>query len=116
MKMIKPHGFIIDFIGIFNKLENALAFDSDEVNAVVKDLALLKECFVKKLTEEAQEYFDRFHGAFDQLVGGLIKSNTFVTKKKERYFLNFIIEIEMLYEIISPDAFLRPYIDKYTQP
>ena len=23
-------------------------------------------------------------------------------------------EIEMLYEIISPDAFLRPYIDDYT--
>ena len=22
-------------------------------------------------------------------------------------------EIEMLYEIISPDAFLRPFIDKY---
>ena len=38
----KPHGFVLDFVGIFDKLEKALAFDSDEINAIVKDLGLLK--------------------------------------------------------------------------
>ena len=40
--MVKPHGFVLDFVGIFDKLEKALAFDSDEINAIVKDLGLLK--------------------------------------------------------------------------
>ena len=40
--MVKPHGFVLDFVGIFDKLEKALAFDSDEINAIVKDLELLK--------------------------------------------------------------------------
>ena len=29
-EMVKPHGFVLDFVGIFDKLEKALAFDSDE--------------------------------------------------------------------------------------
>ena len=33
---------MLDFVGIFDKLEKALAFDSDEINAIVKDLGLLK--------------------------------------------------------------------------
>jgi type I restriction enzyme, R subunit len=41
-EMVKPHGFVLDFVGIFDKLEKALAFDSDEINAIVKDLGLLK--------------------------------------------------------------------------
>jgi type I restriction enzyme, R subunit len=39
--MVKPHGFVLDFVGIFDKLERALAFDSDEINAIVKDIGLL---------------------------------------------------------------------------
>ena len=34
-EMVKPHGFVLDFVGIFDKLEKALAFDSDEINAIV---------------------------------------------------------------------------------
>ena len=44
-EMVKPHGFVLDFVGIFDKLEKALAFDSDEINAIVKDLKLLKVLF-----------------------------------------------------------------------
>ena len=44
-EMVKPHGFVLDFVGIFDKLERALAFDSDEVDAIIKDLGLLKALF-----------------------------------------------------------------------
>jgi len=27
-EMVKPHGFVLDFVGIFDKLEKALSFDS----------------------------------------------------------------------------------------
>jgi len=112
MKMRKPHGFVLDFVGIFDKLEEALSFDSDEVNAVVKDLFLLKNRFVKKLTREAKPYFALVVRAFDdQLAGMLIEY--FRDEQKQKTFFKLYNEIEMLYEIISPDAFLRPYINDY---
>ncbi len=52
-EMVKPHGFVLDFVGIFDKLEKALAFDSDEVNAIVKDLGLLKQLFKNKMESES---------------------------------------------------------------
>ena len=51
--MVKPHGFVLDFVGIFDKLEKALAFDSDEINAIVKDLGLLKQLFKAKMESKA---------------------------------------------------------------
>ncbi len=113
MKMVKPHGFVLDFVGIFDKLEKALSFDSDEVNAVVKDLELLKKRFVEKLTEDAKPYFELLVGPFDDRLAGILIEH-FRDEEKRKAFFNLYNEIEMLYEIISPDAFLRPYVDDYT--
>src|SRR5262245_18748939 len=55
-EMVKPHGFVLDFVGIFEKLEKALAFDSDEINAVVKDINLLKDLFKSKMEKVAPAY------------------------------------------------------------
>ena len=52
-EMVKPHGFVLDFVGIFDKLEKALAFDSDEINAIVKDLGLLKAALQVKMETKA---------------------------------------------------------------
>lgn len=112
MKMMKPHGFVLDFVGIFDKLEKALSFDSDEVNAIVKDLALLKDKFVEKLTKDSEKYFKLLVGPFDdRLAGELIEY--FRDEEKRKAFFKLFNEIEMLYEIISPDPFLRPYINEY---
>lgn len=112
MKMVKPHGFVLDFVGIFNKLEKALAFDSDEVGAIVKDLALLKDRFVEKLNIESKPYFKLIVGPFDDRLAGILIEH-FRDDEKRKAFFKLYNEIEMLYEIISPDAFLRPYIDQY---
>ena len=112
MKMTKPHGFVLDFVGIFDKLEKALSFDSDEVNAIVKDLSLLKKRFESKLNDEAQKYMRLLAGPFDdRLAGALIEH--FRDEEERKAFFKLYNEIEMLYEIISPDAFLRPYVDEY---
>jgi len=112
MKMEKPHGFVLDFVGIFDKLEKALSFDSDEVNAIVKDLSLLKQRFEDKLTNEAKPYFDLLVGPFDDRLAGILIEH-FRDEEKRKAFFKLYNEIEMLYEIISPDAFLRPFVDKY---
>ena len=111
-EMVKPHGFVLDFVGIFDKLEKALAFDSEEINAIVKDIALLKGLFKNKMEQKVPAYLQLIGGRFDDRdVDGLIEHFRDPERRKE--FFKEYKEVEMLYEIISPDAFLRPYIDTY---
>ncbi len=111
-EMVKPHGFVLDFVGIFDKLEKALAFDSDEINAIVKDLKLLKLLFKNKMESRAPEYLGLIERNFnDKDVDTLIEH--FRDPERRKAFFKEYKEIEMLYEIISPDAFLRPFMDDY---
>nr|WP_290664916.1 HsdR family type I site-specific deoxyribonuclease [Ignavibacterium sp.] len=108
----KPFGLVIDFIGIFDKLEKALAFDSDDVKSVIKDLVLLKDLFKKDFENIAPKYLGLIKPPYtDKEVDKLIEH--FKSKSKRKEFFKFYKEVEMLYEIISPDAFLRPYIENY---
>ena len=111
-EMVKPHGFVLDFVGIFDKLEKALAFDSDEINAIVKDLTLLKALFKNTMEQKAPEYLGLITHSFnDKDVDSLIEHFRAPERRKE--FFREYKEIEMLYEIISPDAFLRPFMETY---
>ena len=113
LEMVKPHGFVLDFVGIFENLEKALAFDSDEINAIVKDIQLLKYLFQSKIEKDVPPYLELIkHGFNDKDTDNLI--SYFRDKSKRKEFFKLFKEIEMLYEIISPDKFLRPYIDTYT--
>lgn len=112
-EMVKPHGFVLDFVGIFDKLEKALAFDSKEINAIVKDLKLLKVLFQQKMETKAPAYLRLIERNFnDKDIDNLIEHFRDPARRKE--FFKEYKEIEMLYEIISPDAFLRPFIDDFT--
>ena len=111
-EMVKPHGFVLDFVGVFDKLEKALAFDSEEINAIVKDLKLLKVLFKNKMESKAPEVPGLIARNFDDKdVDTLIEH--FRDPERRKAFFKEYKEIEMLYEIISPDAFLRPFISDY---
>lgn len=111
-EMVKPHGFVLDFVGIFENLEKALAFDSDEINAIVKDIQLLKHLFKVKMEKDVPPYLLLIKYNFnDKDTDNLI--DHFRDKSKRKEFFKMYKEIEMLYEIISPDKFLRSYIDTY---
>ncbi|MCX6868314.1 MAG: type I restriction endonuclease subunit R, partial [Verrucomicrobia bacterium] len=112
-EMVKPHGFVLDFVGIFDKLEKALAFDSEEINAIVKDIGLLKALFKAKMHDKVPGWLKLITQDFnDKDVDDLIEH--FRDKDRRKEFFKEYKEIEMLYEIISPDAYLRPYIEDYT--
>ena len=112
LEMVKPHGFVLDFVGIFDNLEKALAFDSEEVDAIVKDLALLKGLFQSKMEQRASVYLGLLQSNFDDRdVERLIEH--FRDPERRKAFFREFKEIEMLYEIISPDAFLRPFMEAY---
>jgi type I restriction enzyme R subunit len=109
---VKPHGFVLDFVGIFENLEKALAFDSEEINAIVKDIVLLKHLFKAKMEKEVPPYLKLITQDFnDKDTDTLI--DHFRDKSERKEFFKLYKEVEMLYEIISPDQFLRPYLDGY---
>jgi type I restriction enzyme, R subunit len=112
-EMVKPHGFVLDFVGIFENLQKALAFDSDEINAIIKDIQLLKYLFQSRMEKDVPPYLALIrHGFTDKDTDNLIEH--FRDKSTRKEFFKLYKEVEMLYEIISPDRFLRPYIDDYT--
>ena len=104
----KPAGFVLDFVGVFEKLEKALAFDSKDVEGVVTDIDLLKDRFAAMM--------DRARAAFLPLAAGPTPDKAtesvlehFRDEDRRQEYYQFYRELADLYEIISP------YIDDYDQ-
>ncbi|MDI6602550.1 MAG: HsdR family type I site-specific deoxyribonuclease [Patescibacteria group bacterium] len=107
----KTSGLIIDFIGVFEKLEKALRFDSVNIEGVVVDFKQIKKEF-KKLIEKGQEYINISGRKIDDKAIERIIDH-FTDKEKRKDFIKFYREIEKQYEILSPDPFLRSYLEDY---
>lgn len=108
----KPCGLVIDFVGIFDKLEKALAFDSDEVESVIKKLDVLKDRFAELMKGKANEYLPlcpspRDDKAIEAALDAL------ADKDAREAFYEFFRELQSLYEILSPDDFLREHMGAY---
>jgi len=110
----KPCGLVVDFIGIFDNVEKALAFDSDVVASVIENLDLLKKLFEDLMKTKGPEYLELLKGrSGDKVVEGIIEY--FGNTDRRDKFLDFYRELETLYEIISPDEFLRPFMNDYLE-
>lgn len=108
----KPCGFVLDFVGVFENLEKALAFDSDVVASVIKNLDVLRERFKAIMGSAAQPYLALCRGPInDKAIERAVEA--LADKATREAFYDCFKELENLYEILSPDAFLRPYIDDY---
>jgi type I restriction enzyme, R subunit len=108
----KPSGFVLDFVGIFEKLEKALAFDSQDVTGVIQGLEVLQTRFAE-LMETARETYLRIGKGKkgDKAVEAVLEH--FRDKEKREEFYAFFKELQNIYEILSPDAFLRPFLADY---
>ena len=109
--LVKPAGFVLDFVGIFENLEKALAFDADEVESVIQNIDVLKETFAKLMCENAQQYLPFAKGADDKAKERAIVN--FRDKEAREPFFTFFKQLQNLYNILSPDAFLHPFIEDY---
>ncbi|MCS7240394.1 MAG: HsdR family type I site-specific deoxyribonuclease [Candidatus Bipolaricaulota bacterium] len=107
----KTAGLIVDFVGIFDRLEQALAFDSEAVTGVIEGIEVLQERF-RKLMEKASSYLTLEQGKpGDKAVETVLEF--FRDQEERERFYQFFREVESLYEILSPDPFLRPYLPDY---
>ena len=107
----KSCGLVVDYIGIFDNLQRALAFYSKDVEAGLIDFGKLKERF-----ENLMESADKFLREIDledetKRIQNII--DYFFEEEKRKEFIKTFKQIQEIYEILSPDEFLRDYIEKY---
>ncbi|MEJ5299357.1 MAG: HsdR family type I site-specific deoxyribonuclease [Thermodesulforhabdaceae bacterium] len=108
----KPGGFVLDFVGIFDNLEKALAFDSKEIEGVVEGLDILKERFERLINQGRQSYLNIVRGITgDKAVEAVLEY--FRDPERRDEFYRYFREVQEIYEILSPDEFLRPFLDDY---
>lgn len=108
----KPCGFVLDFVGIFEKLEKALAFDSQDVEGVIEGIDVLKTRFDALVQLGRSKYLQIPQGKRgDKAVEAILEY--FRDKEPRDEFYAYFRELEELHEIISPDAFMRPYIEAF---
>jgi len=108
----KPSGFVLDFVGIFDNLEKALAFDSADVEGIVHDIDVLKEHFAGMMVRAKKDYLSLAKGKRrDKAVEAVLER--FREEQVRHEFYRFFRELSDVYEILSPDAFLRPYVEDY---
>jgi type I restriction enzyme R subunit len=108
----KPCGLVVDFVGIFEKLEKALAFDSDVVSGVIEDLDLLFDKFKELMGGPAEEYLALCKGPVDdKTVEKAI--DIFTDQDKRETFYRVYKQIETLYEILSPSPDLRDFVEDF---
>ncbi|HPQ13332.1 MAG TPA: HsdR family type I site-specific deoxyribonuclease, partial [Paludibacteraceae bacterium] len=108
----KVSGFVLDFVGIFDHLEKALAFDSQDIAGIVRDVEMLKERFKEEMEKARKNYLTLIGGKKqDKAVETLL--NYFLDEEIRNEYYRFFKELSTVYEIISPDAFLRDYLEDY---
>ena len=108
----KPAGFVLDFVGIFDNLEKALAFDSEDVEGTIEGLEVLLRRFAELIAEGKNEYLSLSAGKQDDKAAEAVLEH-FRDREPRHQFYRYVRELQELYEILSPDPFLRPFLDDY---
>jgi type I restriction enzyme R subunit len=104
----KTHGLIVDYIGIFDDVANALDFDEKNVQKVVTNInevknqlpALLKKCL---------NYFNGVDRTVEGYEGLMAAQECLPTNKEKDAFAADYNVLNRAWEALSPDQFLIPY-------
>lgn len=108
----KTTGLIVDFVGVFENLERALAFDSQEVSGVVEGLEVLQARFAELMEQGRTDYLPLTAGKTEDKAAEAVLEH-FRDKDRREAFYAFFRELQEMYEILSPDPFLRPFLEDY---
>jgi len=107
----KTCGLVIDYIGIFENIQRALTFDEKDIGRGLLNIDKLKERFIE-LTEQGNDILAKINLKDEQnrLTNIL---DYFFEEEKRNGFIKLYNETERIYEILSPDEFLRDYMSDY---
>ena len=109
---LKTHGLIVDYLGIFDDVAQAIQFDEEGITRVVSNIAELKE----RLPEAIQKCLEYFPGIDRTLTGyeGLMSAQQCLPNNDVRdRFAGDVSYLARLWEAISPDPMLGGYETDY---
>lgn len=108
----KQHGLIIDYLGVFENLAKAIAYNPKEIEGVVDCLGKYKDEFPVAI-EKCLTFFygiDRTIGGYEGLIAAqeCIASNDV----RDQFATQFNV-LKKLWEALTPDPFLQPFQKDY---
>ena len=107
----KTGGLIVDYIGLFENLQRALAFDAETAAKGLIDLEKLRERF-EGLLLSIQAMLAPIDIGDDSGRSARIIDHFFDEEGRQTFIRSFK-ELQNAYEILSPDPFLRDHLDDY---
>lgn len=108
----KDMGLIIDYLGVFENLRTALAYNPDEIEGVVEGVERFKELLPSQL-EKCLGFFPGVDRTLEGFEGILAAQECLPTNEKRDEFAAAFGVLAKLWTAINPDAFLAPYRKDY---
>jgi type I restriction enzyme R subunit len=108
----KTHGLIVDYLGVFDDVAQAIQFDEEGITRVVANINELKT----KMPDAMQKCLGYFHGVDRTVEGyeGMISAQNCLPNNDTRdRFAQEFSYLSRLWEAISPDPFLSQYENDY---
>jgi type I restriction enzyme R subunit len=108
----KTHGLIVDYLGVFDDVSEALAFDDASVRRVITNIAELRDA----LPDAMQQCLDFFPGVNRSIAGyeGLLAAQQCLPDDETRdRFAAAYSFLSQHWEALSPDPVLTPYRSDY---
>ncbi len=107
----KESGLIVDYVGIFEDLQKALAFDQAAISRALVDLEQLKQQFADLLLNLeamlAPVDLATVAGRDERII------DYFFDPARRDEFRQQFKALQTAYEVIAPDPFLRDYLQRY---
>lgn len=109
----KGAGKVIDYYGITKSLHTALNFDESVVDSAMVNIDKLKEEFAEVM-EEIQELFVGVN-IEDPSIENLRRCLKIFAEnqEKQKYFRDKFARLKLLFEVLSPDPFLKEHIRRF---
>jgi type I restriction enzyme R subunit len=108
----KEMGLIIDYLGVFENLRTALAYNPDEVDGVVEGIEAFKELLPVQL-QKCLEFFPNVDRTLEGFEGILAAQECLPNNQKRDEFAAAFGVLNKLWTAINPDKFLAPYRADY---
>lgn len=104
----KTHGRIVDYIGIFDDVANALDFDEKSVQKVITNIDEVKK-ELPKLMKKCLGYFPGVDRTVEGWEGLVAAQECLPTNKEKDHFGADYRVLNRAWDALSPDQFLAPY-------
>jgi type I restriction enzyme R subunit len=108
----KKYGLIVDYLGVFERMAEALDYNAEDIEGVVANIAELKADFPAAIGKALARFpgVDRTVGGFE----GLIAAQDCLPSQEARdAFARDYSKVSQLWEVVAPDAVLTRYETDY---